>query len=173
MLRKLKAKVVSLSSHPHAEFYFAGLCFIEAFLLPLPTTLMQAPLTLSHPHKVMRYTWIATIASVLGGVVGYCLGWLFYNLIEDYVMHSCYSDDFIMIQEWMKHWGMLVLFPLALCPIPFKITTISAGILGMRFLPFMLMISAARFLHFFFIGFVIEHGQKRFRRWMLNRYSTS
>lgn len=173
MLRKLKNKVVELSSHPHAEVYFFFLCFIEAFILPLPTTVMQAPMALSNPHKSMRYIWIASIASVLGGIIGYCLGWLFYSLIENYVMHSSYQHEFILIQSWMMHWGMLVLFPLALCPIPFKITTISAGILGLRFLPFMLMISAARFLHFFFIGFIIRHGQQRFRRWVLKRYEAS
>lgn len=171
MMRKLKNKVVSLASHPHAEFYFACLCFIEAFILPVPTTVMQAPMILANPQKVMRYTWIATMASVLGGIVGYCLGWLFYSWIESFVMHSSYSEDFLLIQGWMMHWGMLVLFPLALSPMPFKITTISAGILGVRFLPFMLMVSAARFLHFFFIGFIIQHGQKRFRRWMLRRYT--
>ena len=170
MLQKLKNKIFALSSHPHAENYFFVFCFIEAFMLPIPTTIMQAPMVLSTPSKSMRYTWIATTASVIGGIVGYCLGWLFFSLISDYVLHSSYAQEFLDIQQWILRWGILILFPLALLPIPFKITTISAGVVGIRFPAFLLIVFVGRFLHFFLIGFLTLHSQKRVSAWMLKRY---
>ena len=171
MLRKIKAKVFSLAAHPHAEYYFFILCFIEAFMLPIPTTVMQAPMTWAHPHRVLRYTWIATVGSVLGGILGYCIGRLFFSLVEPYITGSSYNSEFLQIQQWMLHWGLWILFPLALCPIPFKITTISSGLLGMLFVPFLMIISIARLLHFFLIGYLLEHSQKKFRSWVMKRYT--
>src|SRR3954447_22257207 len=78
MLRALYDRVLALSAHPRAPAWLAGVSFAESSVFPIPPDAMLIPMCLARPDRPWRYAAICTIASVLGGVLGYAIGfWLF------------------------------------------------------------------------------------------------
>ena len=85
-------RMMTWAAHPHAERYLIAVSVFESIFFPVPTALMVAPMAVAKPEKAVRIALIATTMSVLGGIVGYYLGYFAINLIEPIIQDVGYWD---------------------------------------------------------------------------------
>jgi len=141
MLRNLYSIVMRWSRKRYATWFLFLLSFLEAFILPVSPILLQLPMTLSRMKQAFRFAAIMTVGSALGAIVGYLIGDFFIGFLEPHIEASRYAHEYSHLIDWISKWGIFVLFPLALSPFPFKITTISAGAVGIPFIPLVILLS--------------------------------
>ena len=150
---QLYTKVLNWAAHPLAERYLAGLSFAESSFFPIPPDIMLLPMTISKPNSGWRLALITTIASVLGGVVGYLIGkYLFVYIGEDIIAFYHAQDKFDRVKELFDLYGVWIVFIAGFTPIPYKLFTITAGVLSMAFLPFVLASIVGRGSRFFLVA---------------------
>ncbi|MCU7940295.1 MAG: DedA family protein [gamma proteobacterium symbiont of Bathyaustriella thionipta] len=158
---KLYDKVMKWSRHPHAERYLAGLSFAESSFFPIPPDVMLAPMALAKTDKALRFALITTIASVAGGILGYGIGLWFFDLIQPLVSEGGrWEQHYLLTREWFLEWGFWAIFIAGFSPIPYKVFTITAGAIGMLFLPFVIASAIGRGARFFLVASLMKWGGK-------------
>lgn len=158
----LYKKVMLWSKHKYAPFYLYLIAFIESIFWPVPVDIMLAPMALSKPHLAWRFAFFATVFSILGGVVGYYLGYFLYDpVVSPFIETMGYQDKMLTAQSWFNEWGILVIFIASFTPIPFKIFTVTAGMMAMAFTPFLLTALVGRGLRFFLVAGLMVLGGKK------------
>ena len=145
-------KMMGWAAHPYAERYLIGVSIFESIFFPVPTALMVAPMAMARPERAVRIALVATTMSVLGGVVGYYLGYFAIHLIEPFIHEIGYWDKYMTAQRWFEQWGFWAVVIAGFSPIPFKLFTLSAGALNMALLPFILAAIVGRAAHFFLVS---------------------
>ena len=125
---KLYTKVMQLAAHPHAVRYLAGLSFAESSFFPVPPDVMLAPMTLATPRRAWFLAALTTAASVLGGMAGYAIGLLAFDLIEPFLHRAGYWPAYLHAREWFRNWGFWAVLLAGFSPVPYKIFTIAAGV---------------------------------------------
>lgn len=152
-------KALVWAKHRHAERYLFGLSFSESVIFPIPPDVMLAPMALAHPEKAWRYASLTTIASVLGGVFGYLLGWLLYEpVVMPFIQYMGYQDTFALVERWFTDYGVWVVFIAGFSPIPYKLFTVGAGLMNMAFLPFVIASAIGRASRFFLVAGLMYWG---------------
>jgi len=154
-------KTLLWAGHPHAERYLAGLSFAESSFFPVPPDVMLAPMTLAKRHFAWRYALITTLMSVLGGLLGYAIGSGAFELIQPVLIDHGYWDNFQKATDWFNQWGIWVILLAGFTPIPFKVFTIAAGVVGMAIIPFILMSIIGRGARFFLVAGIMYWGGER------------
>lgn len=162
MFKKLYDKVIESSKHRHATKYLVALSFAESSFFPVPPDVMLAPMVLAHQEKAMRLALITTIASVLGGMLGYLIGFFAFDMIQPWLEGSRYWSKYQLAEQWFENWGFWAIFIAGFSPIPYKVFTIAAGALSMLFLPFVLASFIGRGVRFFLVAGLLAWGGKRF-----------
>ncbi len=145
-------KVIELSKHRHAEYYLGGLSFAESSFFPIPPDVMLMPMSLACPERWVRYALLTTIASVLGGVAGYFLGIWAHEWLEATIATGGYADKFEQAKHLFKTWGVWAVLVAGFSPIPYKLFTITAGLLSMAFVPFLIASAVGRGARFFLVA---------------------
>ena len=150
------------SKHKYAPYYLYLTAFAESIFWPIPVDIMLAPMALAKRALAWRFALGATIFSVLGGAVGYYIGYALYDpVVMPFVDLMGYQDKMATAQNWFSEWGIMVIFIASFTPIPFKVFTITAGIMGMMFIPFLLTALIGRGLRFFLVaGIMVVGGEK-------------
>lgn len=158
----LYSKVMLWSKHKHAPFYLYMTAFVESIFWPIPVDIMLAPMALAKRELAWRFALGATIFSVLGGAVGYYLGHaLFEPVVMPLIEFMSYQGKMETAQAWFTQWGVMVIFIASFTPIPFKVFTVTAGVMSMAFLPFVLTALIGRGLRFFIVaGLMVIGGEK-------------
>ena len=159
------------AKHPHADKYLAGLSFSESVIFPIPPDVMLAPMALAKPQKAWWFALICTLASVIGGMAGYLLGYLMFEpWIQPLITNFGYQTRFDTAMSWFSEWGVWVVFIAGFSPIPYKLFTVSAGFLQMAFLPFLLASAIGRGMRFFLVAGLIQWGgsamEAKLRKWI-------
>ncbi len=139
-------------THPFANRYLAALSFAESSFFPIPPDVMLAPMALARPDKAMHLALLTTVASVLGGVFGYLIGYFAIDLLIPWLRETHYWPTYLLAQGWFERWGIWVIFVAGFTPIPYKLFTISAGALGLSFAPFIIGSLIGRGLRFFLVA---------------------
>ncbi len=158
MFRKLYEFVLKLSAHRLAVRYLAIIGFIESIIFPIPADIMLAPMCLKKPEKAYNYAKILSIASVLGGVFGYLIGYFFADFVTQIAANLGKAEKFASFKESFDEWGLLLVFIAGFSPFPYKIITISAGMLKISFPIFFIASAISRSLRFFLIAWAIKKG---------------
>jgi len=179
MFQALYIKCLDLASHKHSNFYLGLVSFIESSFFPIPPDVMIVPMVIAKKNKYLKIFLIASIFSVLGGIFGYLLGSLFYELAfiviefygyENKVANLKYS---LSIGDGFLTW-LSILFLAGFTPLPYKAFTITSGLIGFNFFIFILVSLISRSLRFFIISylsyrfghlfndFMYKHGAKWF-----------
>lgn len=128
-------------------------------LFPIPPDVMLAPMVIGQPDKAWRFAWITTIASVIGGIIGYGLGYFaFEQYIGPLIEQWGYAEKLALAQSWFTEYGVWVVFIAGFSPIPYKVFTISAGALSMAFLPFVIASTIGRGSRFFLVAALMKYG---------------
>ncbi|MFG1402534.1 YqaA family protein [Xanthobacter sediminis] len=128
MLRKLYDWVIAYSAKPSAPWALAFVSFAESSVFPIPPDVLLVPMTLARPDRAWRYALIATIASVLGGLVGYAIGALLYESVGKFLIDLYgYGNKVDAFRTAYAHYGHWVILLKGLTPIPYKLVTITSG----------------------------------------------
>ena len=150
------------AKHPWASRYLAGLSFAESVIFPVPPDVMLAPMSLSRPDKAWHFAMLTTLASILGGIAGYFLGYLaFENWLQPFIESAGYTHKLETAMGWFEQYGVWVVFIAGFSPIPSKIFTISAGFLQMAFLPFLIASAVGRGARFYLVAGLMRWGGAR------------
>ncbi|MBW8189597.1 DedA family protein [Neiella marina] len=157
--------VMTKVKHRHAPTYLAVLSFTESVIFPIPPDVMLAPMSLAQTAKAWRYAMITTIASIIGGAFGYLLGYLLFDPVVMPMLETMGKvDKFNHVVAWFEQYGIWVVFVAGFSPIPYKLFTVSAGLLSMAFLPFMLASAVGRGMRFFLVAALMVWGGEPMER---------
>ena len=159
------------AEHQFAPRILAALSFAESVFFPIPPDVLLAPMVMAQREKAWRFATITTIASVLGGIIGYGLGYLMFEpWIQPLITEFGYQARFDKAMLWFSEWGVWVVFLAGFSPIPYKLFTVSAGFLSMAFLPFLIASAVGRGMRFFMVAGIIRWGgaamEKKLKQWV-------
>jgi membrane protein YqaA with SNARE-associated domain len=155
-------RVISWAKHPHASYYLTGTSIAESSFFPVPVDVLLAPMVLARREKAWWYAGLATIGSVAGAVIGYYIGlFLFDQVAQPIIDFYHFQEKFVYVQDLFNEYGVWIIFIAGFSPIPYKIFTITAGVVAMPLLPFILTSLVARGARFFLVaGLVYAGGDK-------------
>jgi membrane protein YqaA with SNARE-associated domain len=154
-------KVMKWSTHPHAERYLAALSFAESSFFPIPPDVMLAPMSLASPARAWHYAALTTVASVLGGLLGYLIGHYAIDWVMPLIERAGYADNYQRVHIWFDEWGFWAVFIAGFSPIPYKLFTIAAGALSMAIAPFVIASTLSRGARFFIVAGLMMWGGAR------------
>lgn len=160
MFASLAVRMKSWAGSPHADRILAVVSALESSIFPLPTELMFFPMCLAHPGKAMRYAVIAGAFSVLGGVLGWMIGYFAFDMIARPILEFYGGVEEFEALKASTGTGtillMLLTSGLAHLP-PMKVVTILSGAIGFSFPLFLASAFVARFLKFLLLGYALRH----------------
>ena len=146
------------SRHPHAERYLAGISFTESSFFPIPPDVLLAPMTLAQPKRWWGFAALTTVASVLGGLLGYVFGYAAIEAVEPLLHRVGYWEHFQTAHAWFEHYGFWAILAAGFTPIPYKVFTIAAGAAHMGLLPFTLGSLVGRGARFMLVAGLVRWG---------------
>ena len=157
MLRRLYDRVLLLSASPRAPLWLALVSFAESSFFPVPPDALLVPMVLARPDRAWRLAAICTAASVIGGMLGYFIGYALLDqvampLIRFYHMQER-MDAFV---QGFNKWGLLIILVKGLTPIPYKIVTITSGLAGFSFPKFVAASMVTRGARFFLLAALLR-----------------
>lgn len=157
MLRPLYNRILQLSARKDAVWWMALVSFAESSFFPLPPDVMLVPMCLSEPKKLWRYTNICALASLIGGMFGYAVGFYLFESIGRLIIDFYNAQDsFQRFQDMFAEFGPWFLILKGVTPIPYKLLTITAGFAHLDLTVFVLCSIVARFSRFYMIAILLH-----------------
>ena len=159
MFKSLYKKCLDLAAHKSSKYYLAIVSFVESSFFPIPPDVMVIPMVISKKNDFIKIFLITTIFSVLGGMLGYLIGTFFFEFGTQIMSFYGYEDKLLKIKESLINsdgfyaW-LGVLFLAGFTPLPYKVFTISSGLIGFNFLIFVLISLISRGLRFFIVSYL-------------------
>ncbi len=154
-------RCVSWARHRHAPAYLFGTSVAESIFFPIPVDVMLAPMTLATPRRWWKLALLATLGSVLGGVVGFLLGQFALEAVMPWIERAGQAQTFADINAMFEKYGFWIVVVAGFTPIPYKVFTIASGAAGMALLPFVLGSIVGRAGRFLMVaGLVAWFGPK-------------
>lgn len=157
----LYERVLGWSRHPHAERYLGAMSFAESSFFPIPVDVMLAPMCLADRGRWVRFAFVATVFSVLGGLAGYGIGYGMFEAIEPWLRDSHYWAAYETSRRWFDEYGVLVVFVAGFSPIPYKVFTIAAGVAALSVPGFLIASLVGRAARFFLVAGLVRAGGER------------
>ena len=153
MLRALYDWTISLAGHRHALWVLAAVSFVESSVFPIPPDVLMIPMIIATPHRAFLIAGVCTLASVLGGMAGYGIGFFFYEQIGAPILESLGKGEamaeFNTRFNDVGFWAVLIA---GLTPFPYKVITIMSGWTAMPLGTFVVTSIIARGLRFFIVA---------------------
>lgn len=141
-----------------------GISFIESSVFPIPPDVMLIPMVLARPEKAWMIAGVCTLASVLGGVFGYVIGWLAWDSIGQPILEMYGKEDsYDVFKQWFENWGFMAVFGAGFTPFPYKVITLTSGSVQLNFAAFMVASVLSRGGRFFLVAAVIRFAGERAR----------
>jgi membrane protein YqaA with SNARE-associated domain len=158
MLNKLYKKTLKLASHKSSNYFLAFVSFIESSFFPIPPDVMIVPMVMAKKSSYIKIFLISTIFSTLGGLLGYLIGYTFIEWAMIVIEFYGYENSVYELQNKLSSKGGLLLwlgtlFLAGFTPLPFKVFTITSGILGFNIFIFIIICLISRGLRFFLVAF--------------------
>jgi len=153
MLRRLYDWTMAKAAGRRAEWWLAAFSFIEASFFPVPPHPLLGLMCLAEPKRAVRFAAIATIASVLGGLLGYAIGYLLYEAVGTALLAALgLAESFPTAACYLREYGAEIIMIKGATPIPFKLLTITAGFIEMPLLTFIGASIVSRSISFMLVG---------------------
>ena len=157
MLRRFYDRLLLLSATPRAPLWLALVSFAESSFFPVPPDVLLVPMALARPERAWRLAAICTAASVVGGMLGYLIGYAFYDAVALPVIRFYHleakADAFV---AGFQEWGLWIILVKGLTPIPYKLVTIASGFAHFNFGLFVAASVVTRGLRFFLVAGLIR-----------------
>ena len=128
MLRRLYDWVIRLAGHPRAIPILGVVSFLESSFFPIPPDVMLIPMVLANRDKAFRIALVCTVCSVLGGLLGYAIGYYFFETIGEWVVRTYgLQSGLATFRAGFAEYGIWIILIKGLTPIPYKLVTIASG----------------------------------------------
>tara|TARA_B100000003_G_scaffold69808_1_gene62580 strand:- start:511 stop:1116 length:606 start_codon:yes stop_codon:yes gene_type:complete len=179
MFNSLYKKCLDFAAHKSSKYYLAAVSFIESSFFPIPPDVMVIPMVIAKKDDFIKIFLIATIFSVMGGVIGYFIGAFFFEFGIQIISLYGYENELFKIKNNLVNSDGFyawfgILFLAGFTPLPYKVFTIASGLIGFNILIFIFISLISRGLRFFIISylsykfgnifteFINKHGSKWF-----------
>ncbi|MFL2897840.1 MAG: YqaA family protein [Candidatus Pelagibacter sp.] len=166
MFKKLYDKSLELASNKRSNLYLGIVSFIESSFFPIPPDVMIVPMVLAKKNSYLKIFLIATVFSVLGGIFGYLIGHLFIDLAMHVIEFYSYENKVLKLKmDLSQGSGMMIwlgtLFLAGFTPLPYKVFTITSGLIAFDVFAFIIISFISRGLRFFLVSFLtVKFGEK-------------
>lgn len=157
-IRDLYNWTIREAGSKRAERSLAAVSFAESSFFPIPPDVMLIPMVVAHPERAWRLAFITTVASVVGGLAGYAIGFFLLDtvgmwIIDTYGLHAA-LDEF---KRYFNEYGVWVVAVFGFTPLPYKLATIASGMAGLPLLPFILASIATRAARFYLVAGLLRY----------------
>ena len=171
MLIKLYQKSLQLAAHKSSKIFLAIISFMESSFFPIPPDVMIVPMVIAKKNDYLKIFFIATIFSTFGGVLGYFIGSYFLDIGMSVVEFYGYEDKILNLKSNLtKGTGLYIwlatLFLAGFTPLPFKVFTITSGMIGFNFIIFFFICLISRGLRFFIVSYLSFKFGDAFNKFM-------
>jgi membrane protein YqaA with SNARE-associated domain len=157
MFQRLYDWTMSLAGHRRAMPALAAVSFAESSIFPIPPDAMLVPMVLADRDRAWRMAGVCTVASVLGGILGYAIGYFLFEAVgRPIVEFYGYQDAFQRFAEAYNEWGLWIILIKGLTPIPYKLVTIASGVAHFDPVVFLLASIATRGARFFLVAALLR-----------------
>ena len=176
MFKSLYKKCLNLAGHRKSNFFLGLISFAESSFFPIPPDVMIIPMVMAKPKEYFRIFLIASIFSVLGGIFGYMLGSIFFDLAMNVIQFYGYEEKVndlknnLTLGEGFLAW-FGILFLAGFTPLPYKVFTIASGLISFNLSIFILVSLISRSLRFFIISYLSYKFGYLFNDFMENHSS--
>lgn len=172
MLRRLYDWTMSLAGRPSAEIWLGAIAFVESSIFLVPADVLLLPMTLAKPNRAYRYALIATIASVLGGMLGWAIGYFAFEAVAKPILEFYGKlDAFDRLRNGVTYQTVVLLLVtsgLAHLP-PIKVVTILSGVANINLGLFVISAIVARGSRFFFLAWLLQRYGEAVRHFIEKR----
>ncbi len=153
MLTRLYQWTLAKAAHAHAERWLFAISFMESSFFPIPPHPLLGLMCLARPERALRFGFICTLASVLGGLLGYGIGYFLYEMIGHQILNALgLAAKFPVAACYLRDYGAEIILVKGATPIPFKLITITAGFIGLSVFTFLWASIASRAFQFMLVG---------------------
>ena len=166
MFKKFYDKSIELASNKRSNLYLGIISFVESSFFPIPPDVMVVPMVLAKKSSYLKIFLIATLFSVFGGIFGYLIGYLFIDLAMYVIEFYNYENKVLKLKmDLSQGSGMVIwlgtLFLAGFTPLPYKVFTITSGLIGFDIIAFIIISLISRGLRFFLVSFLtFKFGEK-------------
>ncbi len=144
------------AQHKNAKWYLSLISFAESSFFPIPPDILLIPMALASKAKAIFYAFICTFFSVLGGILGYAIGYFFFNSVGIYIVEFYHlKNSFSVFEDYYKEFGILIVLGAGITPFPYKFITISSGVFGLNIFLFIIVSIIGRGLRFYLIAILL------------------
>ena len=171
MLQTLYKKCLELAGHKSSNFYLSLVSFVESSFFPIPPDIMIIPMVIAKKNNYLKIFLLASVFSVLGGIFGYLIGYMFFDLaiyviefygyqdkVENLKLRLSKDDGFIV---WLS-----ILFLAGFTPLPYKAFTISSGLISFNLTIFIIVSLISRSLRFIIVAYLSYRFGNMFTEYM-------
>lgn len=156
MWRRLYDWTLNLSSHPHAIYWLAAISVAEASFFPIPPEVLLAPMIMAQRDRTFYLAMVTTVSSVIGGVIGFAIGYFLIDVITPWLHDLNYWDAYLKVQNWYAEWGFWATFMAGFTPVPYKLFTIAAGAAHMNLPLFILASLLSRGARYLLVAYLVR-----------------
>ena len=159
MLKNIYQKILKLAGHKSSKFYLAVISFAESSFFPIPPDIMIIPMVIAKKNDYLKIFLIATFSSAVGGLVGYFIGFVFLDLAMNVIEFYGYEEKVINLKYNLSSGNNFIyflgtLFLAGFTPLPFKVFTITSGMIGFNIFIFFAVCLLSRALRFFVVSYL-------------------
>ena len=159
MFKDIYQKTLKLAAHKSSKFYLALVSFSESSFFPIPPDIMIVPMVIAKKNDYLKIFLIATFSSAVGGLLGYFIGSFFLDLAMGVIEFYGYEEKVINLKDNLSSGNNFILFLGTLflagfTPLPFKVFTITSGIIGFNIFIFFIVCLVSRGLRFFVVSYL-------------------
>jgi membrane protein YqaA with SNARE-associated domain len=153
VINRLYSRTLAIAAHRHAMAAMALISFAESSFFPLPPDVLLVPMTLARPRRAWLIATVCTITSVVGGYVGYAIGYFLFDTVGRPLLEFYHAmDKYEAFKSAFAEWGAWIIVLKGLTPIPFKLVTIASGAAQFNLVSFTLAALVSRSLRFFLLA---------------------
>ena len=159
MLKDLYKKSLKLAAHKSSKFFLAIIAFAESSFFPIPPDIMIVPMVIAKKNDYLKIFLIATFSSAVGGLLGYFIGFVFLDLAMNVIEFYGYEEKVINLKYNLSSGNNFIyflgtLFLAGFTPLPFKVFTITSGMIGFNIFIFFVICLVSRALRFFVVSYL-------------------
>ncbi len=153
MLRRLYDRMIDIAAGPNAIWALIAVAFAESSFFPIPPDILLIPMMLARPRTAWRLAAVCTIASVIGGMLGYAIGYYGFDLIGRPILEFYHAmPRYDALKAGFDQWGVWIIIIKGMTPIPYKLVTIASGVAHFDFAAFVGASIISRSLRFFMLA---------------------
>lgn len=156
MLQRLYARTLDIAAGPHAVWALAAVAFAESSFFPIPPDVLLIPTILARPREAFRLAALCTLASVLGGLVGYAIGYFLFDAVGRPILEANHAmAGYEALKAGFARWGVWIIILKGMTPIPYKLVTIASGVAQFPLGLFVAASIVSRSIRFFLVAAIL------------------